>query len=236
MTIGRLLVRCSWCVFLIHGTVSAQDSSATGRQSIVVLSDSSSRDWRLAVFTAPAKRIVSTSGAAYGSSEPQFTSLELVLRAGDGGLRARYETAAASGAGREGNKETYLDGRFSFGGQRFNVELGYVLRTESFDKTDSTVGLARGGFRGDYHVESSGVLVGWAASYMRQIQVGDGQAGADGFEGETSALYVPPRYPVFVQLGYSREILRFTTDAGVRVRNEELSILFLGIGLQLGLR
>jgi hypothetical protein len=217
---------------------SGQATGGAAPPAVVPSGDvASARELRLAVFTVPGKRSVTVSATDFRNATPSLKSVELVWRGADAGIRLRYETASTSGPVPAGNAITYLDGRFNLGGTRFNVEVGYLLRQEKFAATDTSTGLIRGGFRGDYRVgAAAGIVVGWSATYLRQPSPASGASSAEGVEGETSVLYAPPRYPVYVQLGYRRELMRFTGGSSPTPRNEELSMMFIGVGFQLGLR
>ena len=223
----------------------ATSQATGGSQPVAPRPDetAATREFRVSAFSISGKRSVTFPAAGVSSATPTLTSLELVLRGGDGGIRLRYETAVRSGGVPAGDPITYLDGRFNLGATAFNFEVGYLLRRETFAGADTSVGFVRGGFRGDYHVgAASGIVVGWAASYLRQPNPASGKTQAEGIEGETSVLYTPPGLPLYVQLGFRREIMRFTpsdtpaTGTAPTRRLEEMSLLFIGIGFQRGLR
>lgn len=223
---------------LVAGTAFGQSAGATAPPA-VVLADivSSSRELRLAAFTVSGKRSVTLSATDVASATPSLKSVELVWRGTDAGIRLRYETASTSGQLPAGAAITYLDGRVNFGGKHFNLEVGYMLRQEKLAAVDTSTGLISGGFRGDYRVgAAAGIIVGWAATYLRQPTPPSGASWAEGVEGEISVLYAPPRYPVYVQLGYRREVMRVTGGSSPTRQFEELSLMFIGIGFQLGLR
>jgi hypothetical protein len=161
--------------------------------------------------------------------------VEFVAHGTDIGVHLRYASSADGGSGRAANALRYLDGRVNLGSTHFSVEVGYVLRTEKFASADTSVGLARAGFRANYHVGTKGLVIGWAASYMRQLKADTGAMKGEGIEAETSVLYVAPRLPFYVQLGYRREIMQFKSDTEP-MRPEEMSMLFFGVGVHRGIR
>lgn len=222
---------------LLAAPVFAQDSTRAAPAGAAAASSTSDLELRLAAFTLPSKRTKSTSTTAYDAASPSMTGAEFVIRAIDtGGLRVRYESASASGNGAAGIQFTNLDGRLAIGSRVFDVELGYLLRTETSAAAVKTqLGFPRAGFRSDLNLGSSGITVGFAASYLRQAQAAkDGSLG-QGLEGETTGIYVPPMVPFYLQLGFRRQALRFTNQ-GAKVRSEEMSTVFLGVGFEIGLR
>jgi hypothetical protein len=228
---------------LLGAPVLAQDTTKTAVAGAPASADSSSGgprespvELRLTAFTMPSRRTVSTSGTMFDSASPSITGFEFVIREMDGGgLRLAYGTASVSGSGAAGGKLTTLDGRFLIGSRIFNVELGYVLRTTTIAGKDSTLGIARAGVRSDMKLGSSGIIVGWAASYLRQPVAGKDGTSFQGIEGETSVLYALPMVPIYVQLGFRRSALQYTKTASSNVP-EELSTVFIGAGFHLGLR
>lgn len=208
---------------------AAPDSSSSGpRESPIEL--------RLAAFTMPSRRTVSTSSTMFDNASPSIVGFEFVIREMDGGgLRIAYGTSSGSGSGASGGKLTTLDGRFLVGSRIFNVELGYMLRTTTIAGKDSTLGVARAGVRSDMKLGSSGITVGWAASYLRQPVASKDGTLFQGIEGETSVLYAPPIVPIYVQLGFRRSALQHTRTTSPNVA-EEISTVFFGVGFHLGLR
>lgn len=192
---------------------------------------------RLAYFTMPTRRTVATNALNFDQSSPSISGVEFVLRSLDGpGLLLRYATASSPGGGAAGGALTNLDGRIQLGGRNFVIELGYLQRTASIAGISTPTGFGRGGFRTDLRFGSSGVIAGFAASYLRTIAPDKATSReAYGIDGETSILYAPPKYPVYVQLGFRRETMKFRAT-GLPDTPEEMSTMFLGIGLQLGLR
>jgi hypothetical protein len=201
------------------------------------VSTSAPLELRLAYFTMPTRRTVATNSANFDQSSPSISGVELVLRSLDGpGLLLRYATASSPGGGAAGGALTNLDGRLQLGGRNFVIELGYLQRTTVTAGTNTSTGFGRGGFRTDLRFGSSGVIAGFAASYLRTIAPDKTTSReAYGIDGETSILYAPPKYPVYVQLGFRRETMKFSTK-GFPDTPEEMSTMFLGIGFQLGLR
>lgn len=218
--------------------LAAQQDSAKTRANVATdtsQSQQSTLEIRLGLFTMPSKRTVATSAVAYSDAAPSMTGAEFVVRSTDGqGLRFRYSTASTTGVGRADGALTYLDGRFEIGTREFNVEAGYLLRSETISGTKTQLSFWRAGFRSDIRLGASGVTAGFAASYMRQpAPETDGSQGW-GLDGETSVLYASAKVPLYAQLGFRRETLHFTLKVPPD-RPEEMSTVFVGVGYHIGL-
>lgn len=188
---------------------------------------------RIAAFSLMANRTV-VSGSAAATSSASMTGAELVLRSlQGGGLLVRYASGNA-GSGATAGKVSLLDGRVEIGSRTFVLELGYMLRNENVAGTSTQTGYARGGFRSELHFGSSGVVAGFAASYFRDPTQEKSGIQGSGIDGEASLVYVLPKLPIYVQLGFRREAWTFTQPVGASIP-EEWSTVFLGAGFQIGL-
>lgn len=191
---------------------------------------------RLAGFTNMASRTTAAGGTTTTTS-PSMLGEEFAIRSLDGsGLFVRFSEGTLATAPAL-VKMSFLDGRVELGGRTVALELGYMLKSENDGGVLTQTGYARAGFRTAFHFGSSGIVAELEASYFRDpTQEKSGVTGS-GITGESSVLYVPPRLPFYLQLGYRRDVWTYTyTGTPVNpVTAEEWSTVFLGVGFQLGL-
>jgi hypothetical protein len=215
-------------------TAAAPDTMPATSPSDSTAGGPATFELRLAGFEMPATHLVGVTPASYATSSPSFTGAEFLIRSTDGGgLRLRYATAPASGSNVAGTAMSDLDGRLSIGTRTFNLELGYLLETETTGGASQQHGFGRAGFRSDINLGSSGITAGFAASYLREPTAEKDSAQGQGIEGETSVLYAPAALPVYVQLGYVRQAFRFSYPNAPN-RPEEVSMVLIGAGFQVG--
>ncbi|MBK8056877.1 MAG: hypothetical protein IPK33_03045 [Gemmatimonadetes bacterium] len=152
----------------------------------------------------------------------------VMLRYQSGTLRGA-PTALSSG------KVAYLDSRVMLGNHAFALVGGYTMRTMRYEGTDRRFHLPRAGLRAGYRFAGSGVTLRAAGSYVRTTAKAKADSvEADGLDGETAVLYIPPRLPLYVELGYRRELFNLRREGEV-FRREEMGGVLLSVGLQYGL-
>lgn len=168
----------------------------------------------------------------------RLNGVEFVARSTkSGGVQLRYVKGQLDGPLSDASSGPleYVDGRVFIGPRKFAVGLGYLGRSQNFNQTKRRFDLARGGLNMTYHFDGAGLGFNFAGSYLRTVTKTKADSlEAEGFEGETGVLYAVPRLPVFLQLGYRRELFRiFKEDA--TLRREEVSGVLLSLGVQYGL-
>jgi hypothetical protein len=184
-----------------------------------------------------------TRAMAFGDS-PSFkrssriTGVEFLARSiGSGGVQLRYAKGELDGASTDDSAGPleYVDGRFLIGPRKFALAVGYLGRTQNVSSEKRRFDMARGGAQMTYQFEGAGIGFNLAGSYLRTVKKEKVDSlEAEGFEGETSVLYAIPRLPVYVQLGYRRELFRLFKDDAT-LRREEVSGVMLSLGVQYGL-
>jgi hypothetical protein len=92
------------------------------------------------------------------------------------------------------------------------------------------------GVEGGRHFAGAGVHVKAGVNYRRMLSEAEQDSvTGSGLEARTSVVYVPPRLPVFLELGYRRDVMAFSDPSKIVVRREETSSVIISIGLQSGL-
>ena len=183
-------------------------------------------------------RAMSLAGAPPFKQTARLNGVDFLARSTkSGGIQARYLKGEFDGPLTDASAGPleYIDGRVLIGPRKFAVHLGYLGRTQNYNEEKRRFDLARGGVQMTYQFEGAGIGLNLAGSYLRTItKAKDDSLEADGFEGETSLLYAVPRVPVFVQLGYRREIFNISKESN-NLRREEVSGVLLSVGVHYGL-
>jgi hypothetical protein len=190
-------------------------------------------------LSSPIKRAISGATGPVSISSASLTGGEFWALDGSGGagIMVRYASGTLDGAASSlsSGKLEYLDGRVLLGERKLALILGYTMRTQAYGGEDRSFNLPRAGIQGGYHFAGSGVVLRAAGSYLRTVKRADSDSlEADGIEGETAFLFVPPRVPFYVELGYRRELFNLKKAKNV-VRREEVGGVMLSIGMQYGL-
>lgn len=191
---------------------------------------------RLGLAVTSMQRAASIGDSVWNQSgSVQGAELELWGATG-GGLRARYAggTIGKGGAAVDGKFET-LDARFLLGVPGVAVVPGYQLRKVSWSGQRRVTHLAMIGLEVGRRLGGSGVYARGGATYLREPKEAKGDSlMLTGFEAHSSVVYFPPRLPVFVELGYRRDVLAYKRESLV-ARREENSGLILSLGVQTGM-
>ena len=207
---------------------SSQDSTTYTRKPEV----------RFGLVSDGVTRAMSLSGAPPFKQTSRLNGVEFMARSPkSGGFQARYMKGEFDGPLTDASAGPleYIDGRLLVGPRKFAVHLGYLGRTQNYNEEKRRFDLARGGVQMTYQFEGAGVGFNVGGSYLRTVTKTKADSlEADGFEGETSLLYAVPKVPVFVQLGYRREVFNISKDSN-NLRREEVSGVLLSIGVQYGL-
>lgn len=157
--------------------------------------------------------------------------------AGGAGVQLRYAVAdiAGSASSMAAGKLEYVDGRLIIGSKSFAVTTGYRLRTFRYPAVDKRVGLAQAGAQAGYRFAGSGLELVASGTYYRTVKKdAKDSLEVSGLEGETAIMYTAPRVPLYVSLGYRREL--FDLKRGETFpRREELGGLIFAVGVQAGL-
>ncbi|HUQ80433.1 MAG TPA: hypothetical protein VM076_04825 [Gemmatimonadaceae bacterium] len=208
--------------------LTAQDSTAY----------TSKPEVRFGLTSDGVTRAMSLAGAPPFKQTTRLNGVEFMARSPkSGGIQARYTKGEFDGplSDASAGPLEYIDGRLLVGPRKFAVHVGYLGRTQNYNEKKRRFDLARGGAQMTYQFEGAGVGLNLAGSYLRTItKAKNDSLEADGFEGETSLLYAVPRFPVFVQLGYRREIFNISKE-NTNLRREEVSGVLMSIGVHYGL-
>jgi hypothetical protein len=193
---------------------------------------------RFGATVTPTKRAASAATALVSEAQTSLKGVEFLLRASGGsGLVVRYEAGTLPGSvsNPASGKFELIDGHLLIGERSFAVIAGYTLRTSAFSGRDNRLGLARAGIQVGRFFPGAGFEVTLDGSYVRTPQKDKvDSVEADGIEVQTALTYIPPRVPLYVQLGYRRETFNLKKEDLV-LRREELSKLILTVGVQYGL-
>jgi hypothetical protein len=196
------------------------------------------RELRFGVSNIALKRAVSFPGSSISYGNASLRGLELVtMGAHGGGIRLRYETGSVPGSGAlpAAGKVENLIGNIVMGTHDLALVAGYRLATLMWNG-ERQYHMPEVGFEGGRYFVGAGVLVKAAAMYRRMLtEAKHDSMKISGLEGRTSVLYVPPRGPVYIELGYRREVLAFNNPSSAIVRREEQSAVVLSLGIQTGL-
>lgn len=184
------------------------------------------------------KRVVSNTSGGLSQASATLRGLEFFgLFADGGGLRLRYEMGTLPGGPTPlaAGKFESLDARAVLGTHSFAFVPGYLMRGTTWEGEVRRFGLVQAGAELGRAFTGAGLQVKAAGTYMRTVQEAKSDSvGVSGIEGRTSVLYAPPKWPVFVEMGYRREVLAYKRDGAID-RREENSIVTLSIGLQAGI-
>lgn len=193
---------------------------------------------RLSVMNVALKRAVSVAGSSVTYANASLRGAEAqAIGSRGGGVRIRYETGTLPGGSSvaSAGKFESIDGRLLLGVASFSVVPGYLLRSVDWNGEQRRFGLAMLGAELGRRFWGSGFQVRGGAMYLRMPKEAKADSiVASGIEAHTALLYAPPRTPLFVQLGYRREVLAFK-NGDVVARREESSGVMLSLGLQAGM-
>ena len=195
-------------------------------------------EFRAGVSSISLKRAVSMPGLNVGYSNASLIGLEfLTMGANGGGLRLRYEsgTDGRTNSLLAGGKIQNVVGHLIMGRREFALVGGY--RLSSFEWSGKRqFHMPELGLEGGKYLAGAGILVKGSAMYSRMFQKAKlDSVVSSGIEARTSVLYVPPKGPVYVELGYRREVSSYKNPNSAIVRREEASAEVLSIVLQSGL-
>lgn len=193
---------------------------------------------RAAFLTSSLKRAASLETGPVSTSSATMIGGEFwALDKSGSGLMLRYARGSMDGATSSlssGDME-YIDARVFVGVPEFAVILGGMSRTSVYNGENRRFLVPRAGIQSGYTFAGTGVTLRVAGSYVRTVKKESSDSvEANGLEGETSILYVPPRLPFYVELGYRRELWNLKKES-LYVRREELGGLVFLVGLQTGL-
>jgi hypothetical protein len=185
-------------------------------------------EFRIGILAAP-----TTRNSAFGTSVSQNTSsaggiFDLVARTPWIGVSLRTSNADFGG----GLSLAAGDARLLLGPQIFTLEIGGTQRVLAGQLASAKLTLGRVGARSTFLLGGSGLrgsIGAWALSAQTKPA---GVNNVSGLEGETALQYLFPSLPLYVQLGYRREVLNieYTTKKGP----EEVGALVLGGGILWG--
>lgn len=194
---------------------------------------------RFAVSSIALKRAVSQPGCNNSYGNATLRGLELlVMGAQGGGLRGRFETGSVAGAQSvpAAGKMQNVVASLIMGRQEFALVGGFRMMTIVFNG-ERRFYMPELGLEGGKHFAGAGTLLKAAVTYRRTITEAKGDSvRLSGLEARTSVLYIPPRLPFYVELGYRRDLLELSRPSNDVTRREENSAVILSLGLQSGLR
>lgn len=196
-----------------------------------------SLDVRLGATQAALKRAVGVgTGVAYDNTTLRGVELFL-MGAQPGGLRLSYEVATLpSGAGNSsGLKYEIVDARIYLGTHFFSIVPGWTLRSMPWNAAQRRFSIPQLGLEGGRAFPGAGLLVKMGGQYLRTVDA----AKVDSVEmwgilAHTSVTYAPPRYPVYIGIGYRREITTFRRGS-LTDRRDETTAVVLSAGIQSGI-
>jgi hypothetical protein len=193
---------------------------------------------RFAISNISLRRAVSLAGAGDFYGNGNLNGIEaMIMGARGGGLRARYETGTIGGGSAvpSAGKFENLVGSLIMGRHEFALVGGYRVSTMLYNG-QRHFHMPELGVEGGKHFAGAGTLLKGAVSYRRMISEDKVDSLLlSGVEARTSVLYVPPKGPLYIELGYRRDVTRFQKPDNIVVRREEASAVILTIGLQTGL-
>ena len=195
------------------------------------------RELRFGISNIALKRAVSYPGLSVSYGNTSLRGLEvLTMGAHGGGVRIRYETGSLGATTfAAGGKVENLVGHIIMGSHDFALLGGYRLTKIDWNG-ERQLHMPEVGIEGGRHFGGAGLLVKGSFTYRRMLtETKTDSIKSSGLEGRTSVLYVPQRVPVYLELGYRREVLDYRNPASAVVRRDELSAVVLSIGLQSGL-
>jgi hypothetical protein len=221
------------------GVAAVASLATTSFGQVADSSNSTARgETRIGLLTVGTRRYLAEGTGAARSASTTLSGAEFMLRSADGaGMFGRYESGTIAGPDNNpvAGKVEVLDGRFILGTRSFALVVGYLARTSRVDDESRRIGLGRAGLEIGRAFEGAGFMVNVGGYYLRTIRAAKKDSlEADGLEGETSIVYAPPRWPVYVQVGYRREVFNHKKEDLV-LRREELGKFILGVGIQSGL-
>lgn len=184
------------------------------------------------------KRAVAQPGLnnSYGNATLRGVELS-VMGAQGGGVRGRFETGSIAGGQLvpAAGKVESLVATLVMGKPEFALLGGYRMTTIVYNG-ERRFYMPELGFEGGKHFAGAGTLVKAAVTYRRTIADAKGDSvRVSGLEARTSVLYVPPRLPLYIELGYRRDVANVIRPSNAIARREETSAVILSLGLQTGL-
>lgn len=193
---------------------------------------------RMSALNVALKRSVSVAGASVTYSNSSLHGAEFqAMGSGGGGIRALYETGTLPGGNTvaaAGKMESF-DVRLLLGVPAFAVVPGYLLRSVNWNGEQRRFHIGMLGAEFGRRFGGAGFQVMGGGMYLRTpTEAKSDSITASGVQAHTSILYSPPRFPVYVQLGYRREVLAFK-NGDVVARREESSGVILSLGLLVGM-
>lgn len=226
----KTMMRCAMGIALLTMPLGAQgnDTTAYTRKPEV----------RFGGLSMRLARAVAAANGAVTRADANLAGVEFVAKdAGGAGVQLRYAASeiAGSPSSTAAGKLEYVDGKLFIGSRMFAVTTGYRLRTFRYPLTDRRLHLAHAGAQAGYRFAGAGVELAASGSYLRSLRKDKSDSlETSGLEGETSITYAVPRLPLYLGLGYRREL--FDLKRGNTFpRREELGGLMLTIGVQTGL-
>lgn len=183
-------------------------------------------------------RAVAAPSDPVSTVDANLTGVEFVAKDNGGaGIQLRYASAEIAGPATSiaSGKLEYVDGKLIIGSKAFALTTGYRLRTFRYPVSDRRMHFAHAGAQAGYRFHGAGLELNAGASYFRSLKKDKVDSlQVTGLEGETSVMYTVPRLPLYVGLGYRREVFDLKRG-GVFPRREELGGLLLTVGVQSGL-
>ena len=202
------LLACLLCTLASTGQAQGRDTTNTVPAEL-----------RLGLVSMGTRRVVlEAPDVGAGKGTGALRRLEATLRdPNSSALVLRYLSGDISGdvaAPQTGTFEL-LDGTVELGTRSGSLDFGYELRTIQLAGTNRRFGLGRAGITAGRFFAGSGVGIAISGAYLHTIvkQKAD-SAEAWGINAEISVTYVPPYVPVYVRVGYSRDV--FTRPAPSR--------------------
>jgi hypothetical protein len=159
-----------------------------------------------------------------------LSGVEMLLRAEGAGISIRTLTGEFG----DGNHVTSADARLYLMPRVFSLMLGATRRalwTQLNENAPTTFDFGMAGVSSTVNVGASGIRTNVNGAYYFPFSEQSAPM-KSGMEGEVSVMYIVPRLPFFVQLGYRTEI--FTQRYGTRLTPEEIRGIRFGGGLQGG--
>jgi hypothetical protein len=212
------------------GSAEGQGSDSTGYKK--------RPEVRFGALAMRLARAVAAPGSPVTTADANLAGVEFVAKDDDGaGVHLRYAAAEIAGPATSvsAGKLEYVDGKLIIGSKAFAVTAGYRLRTFRYPQVDRRMHFAHAGAQAGYRFHGAGIELNVAGSYFRSVKKDAVDSlQVSGWEGESSIMYTVPRLPLYVGLGYRRELFDLRRDTAFP-RREELGGLLLTVGVQAGL-
>jgi hypothetical protein len=193
---------------------------------------------RFGFVSTSVKRAVSLGGDTVTSAGASVQGVEFQVWAPTGGgLRARYDVGTLPGGSSlaAAGKFESLDGRVLLGVPGFALVPGFLMRAVTWNGEVRRFNLAMLGLEVGRRFGGAGFHVRGGGMYIRAPWKGKADSLiTSGVEAHTSMVYAPPRLPLYVSLGYRREVMAHKRESVVARREENSGIVF-SVGLQTGM-